>query len=52
MNLNKVQIFHKVKYDLKGHERSHEALLAKFFFSSTLFIKDFYGHIKSQVYCM
>ena len=22
---------HKIKYDLKGHDRSHKALLAKFF---------------------
>ena len=26
-----VSVFHKVKYDLKGHERLHEARLAKLF---------------------
>ena len=27
----KTEIFHKIKFDLKGDERSHKALLAIFF---------------------
>ena len=31
INIMNTQIFHKIKYDLKGHKRSHKNLLAKFF---------------------
>ena len=31
INIMNTQIFHDIKYDLKGHRRSIKALLAKFF---------------------
>ena len=33
----KTEIFHKIKFDLKGDERSHKALLAIFFSSSFIY---------------
>ena len=40
VNIMKAQIFHKLKYDLKGQVRSPEALLMKFFLAH-LFINRF-----------
>ena len=49
LSLWKTLIFHKVEYDLKGHERSHEAWLTQFFlpilFLSTDFDKDFFEYL-------
>ena len=35
-NIIKTQIFHKIKYDIKGHVRSSKALVAKFFLAQSI----------------
>ena len=61
-NIRNTQIFQRIKYDLKGHERSHKAkifqadsfyqsiLILKKLWNSNIIKRKFLGHLKSLLH--